>query len=1025
MQFLARKAFKYKIFTVMIMVLVVCGAWFCVKNMKSSLLPEILLPRVSAVVVYRSNKEDNSALIADPLEKAFLAIDGVRNVRTEVTDGYVRFKVSFREHVSLEESLKQVNLAVDAKMSGLPTDCPRPVTQLDSGNYPTECMFRISGLASPNALYRAGRELQKNIESIPGVYAADMWGHRVEQVCIELDLLKLANIKMSVSDVLRKILVENVSFYDVDLSTDTGPVVLHTRGGLLTPDEIAELPVAADKGHVLKIKDIAVVYTRAKRTRMQNRYQGKDSLMLVVQKGHNVDTFSLMKRIGWAVSAFNDEQRCYDMQCETIWDSAPIIKSRIWSLYNTLLCAIILVVLLVSLSLGLRSTFLVGLTIPVTFMVALGVLHLMGLTLNMILLFGLIGAVGVLVDGAIIVNEYADDCLRRGALPKEAYEEAAKRMVWPAFTSVLTIVLSFTPLLFWPGTVGMYMRHLPITFVVTLSVSIVCALIFMPVLGATLPTFGRKKIRKELWTFRGVMRWYEKYLKLTLSYPKIVGSGILMLGVAVCVWFSVKHPGYEFFPNIEPNYGKVKVVVPEALSDAQGEKITDEVEKVVRAHKHIEHVWSFVGAESDHQKCVASVHFTFVHWKERPPVKTILKKLKESFANTKGYTVTVGGESETPVGRAIEISVGSASPEKARAFANKMTCYLRSREESDVVSVNTPPANFSWNLKLKRDVMAQCDVPAAVLRDNLALLGTGVFVRRYVPDQTDFTVDVWLTAPKRFQNWNYIYNMPVKLANGQFSSLGTFFDVEPQESMAFLLRYKGMYNYDVTWNLKEGFFLEKVLPEVKAWTKKNKPSGVQIDYVGSVEERDLNVHFMIMAFLCSLLLIAMILLIQFNNLFQVSVVLSSVVFSTIGGLLGLLLSGHSFGLVMNGIGFVALNGIIVSNNVILLDTYNALIAEGKEHFKALISASVSRIRPIFLTQITTVLGLVPMMFGVEIQPLSWALDVGSPESAWWVHISTTIVSGVLFATPFTLFATPLLLHTRHWFKMRSNNRLGS
>ncbi len=1021
MQFLVRKAFEFKTLTTMLMVIVVGCSWVCFKNMNTSLLPEVILPRVSVTVNYNgSNKSDINTLIASPLERSFVVLEGVRSVRAVVSSGGVRFMVSFHENVALQDALDRVNASVDARMQDLPKDCPRPIISPDEGNYQKVAILRVSGIASPNALLRFGRHLQKQIEQIKGVYNVDMWGHRAEQVCVEVDPLALANLHLSPEDVVNRIVAANVPFSDVSLPSATGPILIHTKGSLKDAKDISLIPIATSEGHVLAVKDIATVYKRARPSLHQNRFQGQDSLILNVFKRHGADTFFIMKRVGWAIDDFNDLQSCASVSCDVLYDSAPVIQSRLDGLYNSLAMAIALVVVLVSLSFGLRSTSLVGLTIPVTFLVALGVLQLLGLTLNMIVLFGLIGAVGVLVDGAIIVNECADGSLRAGKTPGEAYREAASRMAWPAFTSVLTIVLSFIPLMFWPGVTGQYMRHLPLTFIVTLSASIICALVFMPVLGASLPQFPWKKtMRKELWTFQGVMRWYEKKLHFTIKNSVFSGLSIAGVAVAAIIVFLVRQKGFEFFPEIEPNSGRVVIATDEALTFEQQQKIADEVEGIIRTNKHLDNVWTSVGTTPDDQNTIGSVMFTFIDWRERPAVSQVLKDIRKTLPEKVGYNCEVVGASETPLGKVVEVEFSSYNQEDALNFANKMANFIRNLDGTESVSVNTPSMNFHWHVDLKRDVMLECGVSANNIRHYLQLLGEGTVITRYVPHDLDMQVDIILTTPEKMRTWNYFHNLPVKNSSGEFSALGVFCEKKPALRSPYLLRYNGAYGYSARFFIKEGFFMEQIEPHIQEWAKSNKPASVNYAIAGAVHEKQTNVNFMLFAFVGSLVLIGMILLMQFNNIFQVLVVLSSVVFSTIGGLFGIALMGLNFGLVMNGIGLVALNGIIVSNNVILLDTYNLLVAQGKEHMQALIEACVSRIRPIFLTQITTVLGLVPMMFRVEIQPLSWLVDVGSPESGWWEHISTTIVCGVLFATPFTLFATPLLLHMRErWSRWR-------
>ena len=1020
MEALVKKAFEYRAFMLVLLTVIVGVSLIFVSRMPSSLVPEIMLPKILVTVEYKdSNIKDVDVLVAQPLERAVMRAPGVRYVRAVVWENSVRLTATFEADVNVNQAHHDTQRQVDGALHTLPADCPRPAVEINPSNYQSICEISVHGPVSRHLLLKAARGLQKELERIRGVFSVDMWGFKHERAIIELDPLRMMRMGLAPANVFNYLRYNDTQFQEAELPHKTSSMILHPVGRISTPEDVLKMPLKKDGNKVVHVSDCSTLHMGSSPSkRAQFRCKGHDSVVLVVRKRFGVDALRMLRQVQWAVDDVNDEERCVPVTAEIVREVGTPIKNRMESLYNTLALAVILVIALVSLSLQPRSVLLVGLTIPTTFVIALAILYAMGFTLNMVVVFGLIAAVGVLVDGAIIVNEHADALRSSGkTTPLAAYKAAAQRMIWPAFTSVLTIALSFFPLLFWPGVMGRTMVFLPMTEIVTLGVSIVVALVFMPVLGATLPEFSVKRTR-SLWTFVGVMRLYHGWLLKSLEHRKKTLWIIIGSGLGVVLLFHTFNRGFEFFPDIEPSHASFGVYSSDPISFDKAQERVDAIEAIVAKHPAVKGVKSFVGLDPDNQSSIGHIGCSFINWQERESSTSIAYAIAKNFPKDHGQRYSLYLFRDAPNQEwNIEIVVTGDTCEKCQDFARRLSVYLGTLDGIDSMTNDLPPAHFHWELTLNRDNMFLYGVHASELRSYLGLLSSGMVLTKYVPEDLDMTCDVVVQFPEEYRNWEYLKNFLVQTPKG-LSPLSLFVTAKPAVNHKVFRRYQGAYSYSIYANLKKGVFLPEIKGPTRKWIKENKPPGVQTEWEGSDAEAKETGTFLLGAFAAALLMIGLILLIQFNNFFQVGIVLTSVIFSTLGALLGHVVMGINFCVVMTGIGVVALAGIIVSNNVILLDTYNILLAEGKDHFTALIESSVSRLRPIFLTQITTILGLIPLMFGMDVQPLNLSVTVGAPSAAWWVHMSTSVVWGVSFATPFTLFATPLFVHLRHLRTMK-------
>jgi len=989
---------------------------------------------------------DAERLIVRPIEQELRVIEGVKEMRSTGYEGGANVTLEFEAGFDADKAMDDVREKIDLATPKLPDETDEPtVHEVNFSLFPVVVVI-LSGDVPERKLIGLANELQDSIEGIPSVLKAEIAGDREEMVEVIIDPVKLESYGIQASAVTAVMQSNNLLVAAGVQDTGKGRFSIKVPGIFENVADIMNMPVVVDGDSAVRVRDVAEVRKTFKDPKGFARVGGKGAVALEVSKrtGENIiETIADIRKIveterqNWPVDLQNAVTINFSQ------DKSDNIRDMLKDLQNNVLCAIILVMVVVVAVLGARTAGLVGIAIPGSFLIGILALSALGLTMNMIVLFALILAVGMLVDGAIVVTEYADRKMIEGEPRSRAYGLAAKRMAWPIIASTATTLAAFLPLLFWPGVVGEFMKFLPLTLILTLSASLLMALIFVPTLGSIFGKPGAtddKSLKAmlagetgDLDDVEGFVGGYLKLLKPVLRHPgKIVLAAFGML-IAIQVLYGAFGKGVEFFPEIEPENAKLQVRARGNLSIQEKDVIMREVESRILGMTEFETIYTRTGSEENSQEAediIGTISLEFIDWDKRRKAEVILKEIDDRTKDIPGiYIDARKEEGGPPVGKPINLQISSRYPE----VLENVTALIRQKLENTEGLINIedsrPLPGITWEVSVDRSQAAKFGVDIKTIGQSIRLVTGGIKVDEYRPDDTDDEVEIRVRYPVEFRTIKQLDHIRVSTNQGVVP-LSNFIKRTAEPRIGKVTRVDGKRSLSVKADLEPGLLAEVKVKEISTWleTQKIDPR-VEIEFKGEEEEQREAKEFLSKAFGVALFIMAIILVTQFNSFYSALLILSAVIMSTIGVFIGLLLTGQPFGIVMSGIGVIALAGIVVNNNIVLIDTFDQLRKTISDPMEAILRTGAQRMRPVLLTTTTTILGLMPMVFGVNIDFVTREVFMGAPSSQWWTQLSTAIAFGLGFATILTLFVTPASLMIRAnvqgWRARRQQAKLSS
>jgi multidrug efflux pump len=868
-------------------------------------------------------------------------------------------------------------------------------------------------------LLRIARAAKNAIEQAPGVLSAELRGARDEAVEIILDPTLLNSYGLSL-DTLGSITQNfNTLIAAGALEGQSGRFAVKVPSLFEKPQDILKVPIVASSKASVTLLDIAQVKPTFKDATSVTRVNGRPAMTIEVSKRTGANLIETVDAVKYVVAQL---QKTWPEAVHVTFtqDKSKVIRQMLGDLQNSVLTGVLLVAIVILFALGFRASLFIGIAIPASFLAGVLGLQLAGLTVNIVVLFSLILAVGMLVDDAIIVSEFAERRLAEGMPPKEAYSLAAKRMSGPVIAATATRVAAFSPLLFWPGIVGEFMKYLPITLIATLSASLAVALFFTPTLGALLgkaaPIPHDERTRDS--------GPYMRTVRVALRRPGTTLALAALLLVAVQVAYGKFGHGVEFFPKVEPDYGLVIVHARGNLALDEKNRLVGEVEKRVLAFSGLKTVYTRIGEQPRGmseltEDTIGVIQFEFDDWRKRPSAHEIMDDMRAKTADIPGILVEVTApRAGPPTGKPIQVQIGALDPAALPAAAAKVTAILAARGDVRDLDDGQPLPGIDWKIEVDKSESAKYGAGIGTVGSAVQLVTNGLKATEYRPVDSDKSVDILVRFPPDRRSLDQIDDLRVQTAMGHVP-IGNFVQRVPAPRVGYINRVNGNRVMTVSANIAEGVQAAKVQQEVASeLAKADLGQGVMFKLKGEDEEREKAGAFLMKAFGTAIFLIFAILLAQFNKLTSVGLVLTAVVLSTFGVLLGLLVMGQTFGVVMTGIGVIANAGVIVNNNIVLIDTYDRLRREGVAAYDAIIETCRERARPVVLTAVTAILGVLPIAFGMNIEFLSREITIGAPATQWWINLSTAIVFGLGFATVLTLIVTPAALmaieNMREW-----------
>lgn len=979
--------------------------------------PDITIPYIYISISHDGiSPEDAERMLVRPMEAELKAIEGIKEMKASAQEGHASITLEFVAGFDPDDALADVRDKVSLAKAKLPEDTEEPtVHPITLADENPVLSIALSGQVPERTLIQLARTLRDKLETLKEVLEVEIDGDRIDQLEVILDPLAMEAYGLDYQDIYTMVSRNNRLVAAGNLDTGHGRHPIKIPSVFENLQDILDLPVKTNGERVVRFKDVASARRSYQDPETLSRLNGESTVTLQVKKrpGKNIiETVENTKKVVEEGKKLVPDH----IKVTYTWDSSKEIRSMLSDLQNNVLSAVLLVIIVIIAFLGARAGLLVGLSIPGSFLSGLLILYLMGYTVNIVVLFALIMATGMLVDGAIVVTEYADRMMNEGKPPKQAYKEASQRMAWPITSSTLTTLAAFAPLIFWPGIMGEFMKYLPITLIMTLGASLFMALLFTPSLGGLIgkprpmtPIAAQRLTQMEygdILSLGGFTGTYVRMLEKATHHAGKMLVFTLIFSVGVFTLYGASGLGMQFFPDVEPEGGNIKVRGFGDLSIYEKAKLMAEVEGPLLEMSEIKTLSTTIGGED----LIGRMRYTLTDWQQRRPAKELLEEMKERTKHIAGVEIEIGkDESGIHMGKDLIIELSSKHPDLLTEAAAKIRTALEADKRLQDVEDSRPKPGIEWQIQVDRANAARYGADSASVGAMVQLVTNGLKVGEYRPDDVDDELDIRVRFPEDKRNIDRLDELRLLTSMGQVP-LSNFVERQPKPKVDTIKRVDARRVTTVSANLVEGQLLSLVLPELQAqFPTLGIDAKVEVNVKGQNQEEQESQQFLLNAFMVALFVIAIILVTEFNSYYQAFLILTAVLFSTVGVFLGLLVFQKPFGIVMSGLGVISLAGIIVNNNIVLIDTFNLLKSSGMNAHEAILRTGAMRLRPVLLTTGTTILGLLPMVMEMNIDLVGRSIEFGGPSTQWWSQLATAVAGGLTFATGLTLVLTPCML----------------
>ena len=1015
---------------IMTVIIIIVGLVSYISIPKES-APSITIPNIFVSTAYFGvSPQDIESLVSQEIEKEVKGIKDVKKVTSISQESFSFVNIEFNPDVKIDEALQKVRDKVSIAKTKMPKDIEEPnVMEINLSEQPM-LYINLSGNLGLAALKDIADKLSDDIEGISGILAADVKGGLEREVKINVDANRLKYYNLTFNDITGKIGMENLSIPGGSVDVGTQNYLVRVPGEYQDPELIRDIVIKAESGKPIYLRDVAQVIYGYKQRSTMSRENGQEAVTIVIKKrsGENII------RIADDIKALVEKKKSSlpeGMKISFTGDQSKSIKNTVHELENGIITGFLLVCLILLASMGLKNAFLVATSIPFSFFISFIILSAFGVTLNIVVLFGLILVLGIIVDDAIVVTENIYRLQEsEGYNPHDAAIEGPREVQIPVTIATFTIISSFAPLLFFPGIVGQFMRYLPITLIVCLFSSLFVAMIINPVLSAHFINFkkDRERLHKKtkwyniitkfhLWfdeLFAAIVKSYEKALRFALRHRKFtIGGTVFMLFLVFFVYGKFNN-GIEFFPQVEPQQAYIHVNMPVGTNLDKSNEVTKIVEQKLPPFKDIEYYLTNVGSEigegfgSDvSSKSTITLSFFDKEDREQSSFKTI-EEIRDAINNITTADVRIQKQSGgPPTGPPVNIEISGDDFVKLGQLSDEVKKAIKDIPGIKDLKDDFDEARPEIKISIDREKASLYGLSTATIASTVrtAINGTAASKFRVADNEYDITVRLDSSQRESISAISDIY-LPGK--DGAKVPLTSVAKIDFSGGIGAINRKDLKRVVTVSANA-EGRLGNDVLIDVKEKLKDLKfPTGYGIVYTGEQESQEESQTFLAKAFLISLLLVFFFLVIEFNSITSPVIIMFTVLLSLIGVLLGLLITQTPFGIIMTGIGVIALGGIVVRNAIILLDFQKELESRGLSREESVIQSGMIRLRPVFLTAAATILGLVPLTTGVDFdwRTLSWV--IGGQNTAFWRPMGVAIIFGLSVATFLTLVVVPTI-----------------
>ena len=1012
------------------LLILVAGAMSRV-SMPVEMAPNVTLPVVMVMVRHDGiSPEDAARLLVRPIEKELKTLDGIEEIKATARESMVIVTAEFESSENIKNAVADVREAVDRAKAEFPLDTKEPiVNELSPSPEPTIIITFSGENVTERELYSATKYYQRQLEMLPNVLTAGISGHRDEVVDVVIDPSRLEQYGLRIDEIIQAVRVNNLLIPAGEMDAAQGRFGIKVPALIETAADIRTLPIRNNSDGAITLGDVADVRRTFKDPNGYSILNGKKTIALDVRKRITANEIRTVEAVRETVAQSRDLFSA-DMEIGYTFDSSLMTNDMISELQGNIITAMCLVLILVVATLGVKSGLLVGFGIPFCLLGALIVVNSLGYSFNFMVMFGLLLSLGMLIDGAIVVVEFASTKAAAGLSTRDAYISAVQRMAVPVIASTGTTLAAFLPLLFWPGVSGDFMSYLPITVFAVLGWSLMYALIFAPTLGIALARRRgkRKKLPEDHQSeesaktlFQPLIDVYLKALNPIIKSPiKFILASILVI-VGIFFAYGKFNGGQDFFAQIESQYGMLEVRAQGNLSIDEQREITLKVHEIVSEIEGVNNLYGYssndssvvYGTDVSRDQISSFLVELFPREQREKGSDVVFAAIRERMSGLPGIYAT-GQEMETgpPTGKDIQIQVSSSDRQALYKTVSKVRQWIDGNVEGIRNLQDTLPlAGIQWEVEVDRARAAMLGVNVADVGNMVQMVTGGIVIGEFRPDDADGEIEIRLRYPKQDRQLTTIDNLNVNTPNGPVS-ISSFSQRVAKPRVDAIQRYDMLETVLILGNSKDGYLADNQTNEIGAWIdQQDFGSSVKIRFRGANEEQANAAAFLSTAFSLAMSLMMIMLVIQFNSFYQAGLILFSVVLSTAGVLLGLIASQATFSTVLTGVGIVALAGIVVNNNIVLIDTYNYLRRNNSllTSSEAVLAAAKSRFRPVMLTTVTTIVGLLPLANGISIDIVHRSYTVGGMVASWWQPLASAIVNGLAFSTILTLLLTPAML----------------
>ncbi|MBL0912535.1 MAG: efflux RND transporter permease subunit [Bacteroidia bacterium] len=1084
-------------------------------NMPRESFPEIKQPTIYIGTPYPGNSPaEMEDLVTRPIEKEIKTLKNVKKFTSTSIQDYSTIVVEFESNIDPKVALQDVKDKVDKAKSELPNDLPADPNcfELDFSEFPVMTV-NLVGDYGYDELKKNAEYLQDELEKIPQVSEAAIRGLVEKEVEISVDLPKMESMEISFQDIETAIANENIklSAGEIYSSTQLGGArrTIRIDGEAKDPLEFENIIVKDENQRIVYLRDIATVRFGPVEPTSYARLDGKPVVMLDIKKKSGENLIEGAKGVRRVIAEAQANVFPKGLRVVITGDQSKQTNSMVVSLENNIIAGVILVIGVLLFFLGMRNSLFVGVAIPVSMIMGILLLSMMGATLNMMVLFSLILALGMLVDNGIVVVENVYRLHSEGMDKERASKYGVGEVAWPIIASTATTVAAFLPLLFWNDLMGEFMKFLPLTLIMTLGASLFVGLVVNPVLTAQFIKLEHEGQRsgspKRFWIITAILfvlgilflftvRWlgslllffaffnplsrfvikpladrfqyrtmvkvengYRRFLQLILKgkRPVFLFLGLLLMMVVTMMVYFGSNPKVLFFPENEPLYVNVYVETPLGTditeTDALTRRLESKVRKAVEPNKNVvEAIVAQVGegtADPNEGPSMGSspnkarITVSFLAYEDRidfSDVSTnkILEDIRESVKGETQAIITVEKNRDgPPVGKAIQLEVAGKDYDTLVKTTENILKFLNASNipGPDKLKMDLETGKPEIILHVNKDAARRYGVSTGQIGMAMRTALFGKEISKFKEGEDDYEIQLRLAKQYRYDIQS-LMNMRITFRNmtsGQIVQvpINAVAGMEDASSYGAVKRKDMDRVLTISSDVKQGYNANQIVAEYKELMAEYKmPAGYTYKFSGEQEEQDKSSQFLMMALIVAVFLIFLIIVAQFNSITAPLIIMSSVLFSTIGVFLGLFLFRMDFVILMCGIGIISLAGVVVNNAIVLIDYTNVLRERKREELglgkndplpmselmQSIVDAGATRLRPVLLTAITTVLGLVPLAIGLNIDFIG-LLNNGNPDiymggdnALFWGPMSWTVIFGLTFATFLTLVAVPAM-----------------